>query len=161
MSTKISTINNINIIEFDNGSFDTWCVYLKRGDARRYSPKDIEYFTFFQQQGLVYGNKIIYNDFVEIYSKTTNALDTSVLTLIKKISTTYPQNAEEMEIWFTIIYAAMIAEENKANTVLKKRIKRLGMYQILIQNMAPEEAAKFSKGKSASSLDIIMQIAGF
>ena len=66
-----------------------------------------------------------------------------------------------MEIWFTIIYAAMIAEENKANAILKKRIKRLGMYQVLIQNMKPEEAAQFSRGKSASSLNILMNIAGF
>lgn len=161
MPMLISIINDINIVEFDNGSFDSWCVYLKRGNNKRYSPKDIEYFTFFQQQGLVYGNKNVYNDFVEIYKRTNNELDPNVLKFIKEISASYTHNAEEMEIWFTIIYAAMIAEENKANAILKKRIKRLGMYQVLIQNMKPEEAAQFSRGKSASSLNILMNIAGF
>jgi len=55
----------------------------------------------------------------------------------------------------------MIAEENKASAVLKKRIKRLGMYQVLIQNMDPNVAANYSKGKKFAELSPLMQSYGF
>ena len=41
---------------------------------------------------------------------------------------------------------AMIAEENKANTKLGKKIKRLGVHQILIENITPNISANYSKG---------------
>ncbi len=44
-----------------------------------------------------------------------------------------------MEIWFNVLYAGMVAEENKENAVLKKRIKRLGMHQVLIDGLEPEK----------------------
>jgi hypothetical protein len=73
----------------------------------------------------------------------------------------YSNHVEEADIWFTVIYAGMIAEENKANAVLKKRIKRLGMYQLMIQNINPEVAANFSKGKNWRELDVLMKQYGF
>ena len=63
--------------------------------------------------------------------------------------------------WFTVIYAAMVAEENKAYTILKKRIKRLGMYQLLVLRWSIEEATTFSKGKKWKELDSIMTGFGF
>ena len=41
---------------------------------------------------------------------------------------------------------AIIPEENKAHTKLGKRIKRLGVHQILIENMNPNENTNYSKG---------------
>jgi hypothetical protein len=55
----------------------------------------------------------------------------------------------------------MIAEENKKNAILKKRIKRLGIYQVLIEGMKPEVAAVFSKGKKWRELDKTMLERGF
>ena len=55
----------------------------------------------------------------------------------------------------------MVAEENKLNTKLGKRIKRLGIYQILIENSSPETAAVFSKGKKWKELDDLMKTKGF
>jgi hypothetical protein len=55
----------------------------------------------------------------------------------------------------------MIAEENKENAILGKRIKRLGMHQVLIENMKPEEAAVFSKGKKWKELHRLMKKRGF
>ena len=66
-----------------------------------------------------------------------------------------------MEIWLNVLYAGMIAEENKKNAILKKRIKRLGMYQVLIEQMPPEQAAVFSKGKKWKELDQLMATKGF
>ena len=57
--------------------------------------------------------------------------------------------------------AGMIAEENKVNMILKKRIKRLGVYQVLMDNFPPSEAANFSKGKGWRELDSIMKAKGF
>ena len=68
---------------------------------------------------------------------------------------------EEADTWFTIIYAGMIAEENKANTILKKRIKRLGMHQLLLENYKAEDAANFSRNKKWKELDAIMKQKGF
>ena len=55
----------------------------------------------------------------------------------------------------------MIAERNKRYTVLKERIKRLGMYQILVLDYSSGDAANFSKGKKAKDLDVICKGYGF
>ena len=66
-----------------------------------------------------------------------------------------------MAINFTVVYAGMIAERNKRYAILKERIKRLGMYQILMLSYKAEEAANFSKGKKAKELDLICKEYGF
>ena len=55
----------------------------------------------------------------------------------------------------------MIAERNKRYAVLRERIKRLGMYQILILKYTSGDAANFSKGKKAKDLDKICKDYGF
>lgn len=103
----------------------------------------------------------MYDDFVKIYTPTTSVTNSNALNLITEISDTYENDVVEMDVWLTVIYGGMIAEENKANAVLKKRIKRLGMYQVLIQGMEPSIAAHFSKGKKWRELDALMKENGF
>ena len=55
----------------------------------------------------------------------------------------------------------MVAERNKKFAILKEKIKRLGMYQILILNYKAEIAANFSKGKKAKDLNILCKSYGF
>lgn len=45
----------------------------------------------------------------------------------------------------------MVAEENKKYSVLGKRIKRLGIYQVLMDEkpLCATQAANFSRGKKA------------
>jgi hypothetical protein len=150
-----------NLVEFDWGSFDEWCIFLTRPDKPRYAPKDTEYFTILKNMGNRFGHAKIYNDFISYYNQTTKDIDNTILDLITTLSNDYENKAEEMDIWLTVIYAGMIAEENKANTVLKKRIKRLGMHQVLLDNFAPEQAANFSKGKKWQELDKLMKEKGF
>jgi hypothetical protein len=83
------------------------------------------------------------------------------LNLTGTLAAKYGEDAEEIEIWLTVIYAGMIAEENKAHAVLGKRIKRLGMYQVLIEKLSPDYAANFSKGKKWRELDAVMKGKGF
>lgn len=157
----INTINQKHTVEFSQGKFDNWCVYLKSENKYRYAPIDEEYFIFFKNMAIKYGATRVYNDFVEIYNATTATHDQAVINMIKKISNSYSTDAENVEIWFSVIYGGMIAEENKANMILKKRIKRLGMHQTLIENYKPGIAAKFSLGKTWKELNKLMKERGF
>jgi hypothetical protein len=161
MPTFIKNIRQRNLVEFDKGSFDVWCVYLTMHDQPRYAPKDVEYFTILKELGNRHGHQKIYDDFVKFYIPTSKTIDAQTLDLITQITNDYNKDAEEMDIWFTVIYAAMVAEENKAKTALGKRIKRLGMHQLLIENKKPAYAAGFSKGKKVGDLKIIMAAGNF
>ena len=60
---------------------------------------------------------------------------------------------QTLELIYSILYMGMIAEENKENTILGKRIKRLGMYQTLIENVPAEISANYSRGMKWHELD--------
>ena len=128
----------------------------------RNAPRDNTYFTELHRIAQKYPNDKVYTDFVRIYDWTTSKIESNVLSLIDEIVETY--NDEDkiiIEQWFSVIYGGMIAEENKTNAVLKKRIKRLGMYQVLIQNINPNIAANYSKGKKIAELSPLMLSYGF
>lgn len=161
MPQLVKKVRDKHLVEFDKGSFDNWCVFLTRSGEQRYAPKDLEYFTFLAQAGNRYGHQRLYDDFVCIYNHTDNVVNLHTLRLITALTNFYAESYEELDIWFSVIYAGMIAEENKQNAILKKRIKRLGMYQLLIQNHQPELAANFSKEKKWKDLDVLMKQYGF
>lgn len=148
------------VIEFDTGSFDDWCIFLTRPGFKRYAPRDTEYFSFLKQAGTKQGVAKVYNDFVQFYQLTSNQPNENILSIIEKISWQYEQPAET-EMWFVVIYAGMIAEENKKNSKLGKRVKRLGLHQLLLENFSPESAASFSKNKKWQDLDKLMKSKGF
>ncbi len=161
MPRKICTFSNGGLLEFDTGRFDSWCVYVTLQKGERFAPSDIYYFTRMKELGKIYGSQKIYDDFVVIFNRTTSQIKSSVLRIIAELSRFYEQDAPEIEMWFAVLYAGMVAEENKENAILKKRIKRLGMHQLLIDKISPEEAASFSKGKNWKALDVIMRAKGF
>lgn len=161
MATLVKTISDGSIIEFDIGSFDEWCVYLIPNGEIKFAPKDVQYFTALRDFGKKYSRKKIYDDFVKIYDATSYAINKEVLDKITEIASSYGDDKIIMDIWFTVIYAGMVAEENKKNAILKKRVKRLGMYQVLIENQSPDFAANFSKGKKWRELDALMKKYGF
>jgi hypothetical protein len=160
MEQLIKVFRDKSFIKFDKGKFDNWCVYLYRPGIGIYAPGDIEYFNFFRNASLLLTPEIVYYDFVEIYSKTNQAIEQSTLSLIEITAQKYPDK-KITEIWFTVIYSGMVAEENKENAILKKRIKRLAMHQVLIENFNPEIASKYSIGKSWQELDKECQSRGF
>ena len=161
MPRKIYQFSNGGSIEFDKGNFDNWCVYVTKPNGERFAPTDTRYFSRLEKLGKLYGHDKIYDDFVVIYNRTTKRIEPDIFKLITSLSSFYNKDALELEIWFIVLYAGMVAEENKENTILKKRIKRLGMYQLLIDRISPEEAATFSKGKKWQELDKIMKSKGF
>ncbi|WP_435406624.1 DUF7004 family protein [Pedobacter aquatilis] len=119
------------------------------------------YFGRLNQLGEKYAHQKIYNDFVKFYSLTDKNISQVILRLIDAIAKEYAEDELEINIWFTVIYAGMIAEENKAHAILKKRIKRLGMHQVFVQHLTPVYAANFSKGKKWKELDLFMKESGF
>lgn len=161
MARFLCTTREHITIEFDKGRIDDWCVYITYPDGRKVAPTDLQYFSRLQKLALIHSPVVIYNHFVLAYELTTSTADMSVVNLIKQISDFYAQDAGEIELWFLILYAGMVAEENKKNAILKKRIKRLGLHQLLLLNYSPQEAAVFSKGKKHFELDAEMRKLGF
>lgn len=162
MASLIKDLKNNRKVIFDAGKFDDWCVYVVEEDGSRKAPFDVDYFTDLKILSTQYTGNKVYDDFVTIYSLTTKSIDANVIIAIDKIVSTY--NLEHqviIEQWFTVLYAGMIAEENKQFAILKKRVKRLGMHQVLIENLSPSIAANFSKGKKWRELDAIMRPKGF
>ncbi|HKI90151.1 MAG TPA: hypothetical protein VKA38_14070 [Draconibacterium sp.] len=161
MPQKLNQFSNGGSIEFDKGSFDEWCVYITKPNGERIAPSDVQYFSRLKKLGNKYGAQKIHDDFVVIYNRTTAKPNPDVFRLISILSKFYDTDVLEMEIWFNVLYAGMIAEENKEKAILKKRVKRLGIHQVLIDGIEPEVAAGFSKGIKWQQLDRLMKAKGF
>jgi hypothetical protein len=161
MPQKLNTLSNGGFIEFDSGCFDGWCVFVTMPGKQRFAPTDVQYFSRLKVISENFGPQKVYDDFVVIFNRTTKNVDSKVFELITILSRFYNTDAMEIELWLNVIYAGMIAEENKENAILKKRIKRLGIHQVLIDGFTPEEAAVFSKGKKWKELDELMRLKGF
>lgn len=150
-----------SVLEYDRGAFDDWCVYLTRPNMARHAPKDYQYFKRLTEYAAKYGNNQLYNDFIQIYNATTKVVDDSVFKLIDMLSAKYGNEETDIAIDFSIIYMGMVAEENKAYTKLGKRVKRLGIHQVLIDGLEYETAANFSRGKKWKELDNECKQRGF
>lgn len=158
---RVASFPDGSFLEYDQGRFDNWCVYLTRPAVPRCAPRDFQYFRRLSEMSVIYGARTLYDDFVMIYERTTNHIDQSILSLIWCLCAKYGEHSIDMAIDFTIIYMGMVAEENKANSKLGKRIKRLGVHQVLLENIDYDVAANFSRGKKWNELDDICAQRGF
>ena len=150
-----------SVIEYDNGSFDEWCVYLVKENGERHAFRDIEYFNLLEQFGLIYGQEKVYNDFVDIYNNSSTSISDITINKISKLAKEYENNENKAFVLFVVLHATMVAEENKENTKLGKRIKRLGVHQVLIDNIKPKIASGFSRGMKWGEIDRICTEKGF
>lgn len=162
MEKLVKRLANNRKVIFDTGKFDNWCVYVVESNGNKKAPFDETYFSELKILSKKYLLNKVYDDFVKIYRNTTKEIDQRVILRIDAIVNTYhDEDKIVVEQWMAVLYAGMIAEENKEFARLKKRIKRLGMHQVLILNMPVNEAAKFSTGKKWRDLDAIMKTLGF
>lgn len=161
MARLIQTFADGSKLEFDQGKFDEWCIFYTSADQSRYAPHDVEYFQDLKEMGKKYSGNLIYDDFTEVFQQTTSALNNDTLRFIKKLSQKYKPDQLRLEKLFTILYAGMLAEENKANKKLGKRIKHLGVYQVLIDELPIHTAANYSRGKNWRLLDETCKNLGF
>ena len=154
-----------SFLKFGHGNFDDWCVFLTRKtdniNVEDFKPRDWQYFKKLQHYASIYGDDLLYKDFVAIYDATSKNISSDVFDKIKCLSKKYVGNELNISIIFSILYMGMIAEENKKGTHLGKRIKRLGMHQILKENVNYKEAANFSRNKRWQYLDKICKNKGF
>ncbi len=161
MARLIKRFHDGSLLEYGRGAFDDWCIYLTQPAILRYAPKDVDYFVDVARYAQRHSSLIVYRHFIAVYERTDQAIQKPVLELIEQLSKNYGLDAGAVEITFTILYAGMVAEQNKKHTRLGKRVKRLGVHQILMENMSPEQAAHFSKGKSWHAIAAECQKRGF
>lgn len=161
MGNIIKTFDDSSFLEYDYGSFDQWCVYLTVPGKKRTPPRDTEYFDFLKRLAEAYTTQKVYDDYIQIYNLTGKEVSQSVLTQITNIASSYGADKNNVDIIFTILYLAMIAEENKANTKLGKRIKRLGIFKLLFENSPVSHAANFMRGMNWRDIDVLCKERGF
>lgn len=161
MSRKIKDFENGIKLYYDYGCFDDWCVHIIDKENKIYRPKDKVVFNRLLKYASKYGTDSIYEDFTKIYNLTSKNLSNDVIELISKESKKYTEDEIGVSVLFTLLYACMVAEENKKDTKLGKRIKMLGVHQLLKDKMSCEEAANFSKRKNSRLLKYICESKGF
>lgn len=158
---RLKEFSDGSFIEFGEGRFDPWCVYLTRPAIARHAPRDVWYFGELKRIGASFGEQRLYSDFVQIYEYTGPRVNQNMWPGISRLSQFYGADALTVDIILSVIYAGMVSEERKERAILKKRVKRLGVYQTLILGFEPELAANFSRGKGWRELDKICSDAGF
>ena len=76
----VKTFSDGSYLEYAEGSFDNWCVYMVNPARNfRQPPRDVHYFGFLQKQSQTFGSEKIYTDFVSIYNLTQKEVEQSVL----------------------------------------------------------------------------------
>ena len=161
MRKTISKFSDGTELFFADGSFDEWCVYITTPSGSEVSPTDNQYFAALSEFLEVRPAGSIYEDFISIYEKTNKLPELKELELISKVSKEYGTYSLKAEKVFTTLYATMIAENNKANTKLGKRIKRLGVHKVLLENEPVESAANFMRGMKWTEIDKLCKARGF
>lgn len=161
MGQLIKSFSDGSYLEYDRGSFDDWCVYLTKNNGIRKPPRDMDYFCQLKELAGNYGVEQVYSDYVRVYNHTNRSVEKTVLDEISEIASRYGHDALEVDVIFSILYMAMIAEERKKNTRLGKRIKRLGIYVLLVENRTVSEAANFMRGMGWRDIDVLCRERGF
>lgn len=145
MGQCIRKFSDGSSLEYDNGSFDCWCVYIIKPDGSRIPPTDVVCFSLLKRLSKKFEPKMLYDDYVAVYDLIGQSVDDSVLGKIADISVKYGADSLRMEKLLSTLYLTTMAEENKEGTMLGKRIKRLGVYSALIENKSAEYAANFTR----------------
>ena len=135
--------SNISV-KFTRGKIDNWLVVVQHPVYPK-APTDTWYFTKLVELQENHPQFNVYEDFVTIWTETDRHVENHVLDIIEQLSAKYDYPTDA-ELIFLILYATMIAEENRAGTMLGSRIKRLGVHMLFFEGMTPEEAANASRG---------------
>ena len=146
MGRIIKRFSDGSFLEYDWGNFDGWCVYHTDPNGIRKAPRDMDCFLELQSLSRRYGAGRMYKDFAQIYDMTEKEINRDVLDNICWLAGSYGKNSLRVDTVFSILYMAMVAEERKAGTRLGKRIKRLGVHQLLMEHKSPYDSANFTRG---------------
>lgn len=136
---KQAVLKDGSIVYFAKGRFDNFFVKIERPDGSFYSPKDCESFSDL----LNIPEEVATHEQIWYYLL---GVSSSITRYSRVYDYRFPVKFKDYEYLLAYFVAAMIAEENIATTRLGKRIKLLGLHQVLIEGMRIEDAADFSKG---------------
>lgn len=150
-----------SFLEYDEGKFDKWCVYYTDSEGDRNPPRDIDYFNQLRELSSKYGVDRIYGDFVKVYDFTGKKVTDDGFNQISNIASKYGADALEVDVLFSILYMAMVAEECKQNTRLGRRIKRLGIHKLLVEEENVYQAANFMRGMGWRDIARMCEERGF
>lgn len=155
-------LDNGQKIYFDYGTFDEWCVYVE-DDGCRYTPKDVEYFKDLYALGQAYTFDKVYNSFCRVYDGVRrcgwNIINrANCIGICTEVASQYSEHTQYL---WVILFMTMLAEEMKAHTILGKRIKRLAIHKILLEQQPIEATAYGMVGRRWYKLDAEMQERGF
>ena len=160
----IQKFDDGSALHYKQGQFDEWCVSYEYAKGYFYAPRDEKYFQVLKNTAEKYGYDRVYQDFVHIYDKTGDKIEQSVLDEIESIAKSYTDHFGQrldIQLMFVILYAAMVAEENKEKTKLGKRVKRHGVCLLLFEHKTPKEAANFDKGRNWREIAEMCEKYGF
>lgn len=157
----VKRFSNGAFLDYGVGNFDDKCVFLTTPDGKCKPPKDEEYFCDLKTYADKYGVDRIYGDYLCVYDMVHKDVEEESLQRISAISSTYAEDAINIDIMFSILYMAMIAEECKLYTKLGKRIKRLGIHMLLFENKTVSEAANCMRGMNWRDIDVLCKQRGF
>lgn len=162
MGRRIKNFPGGAFLEFDRGGFDEWCVYWVQPGQARKALRDEEYFEQMIALAEKYGREKLYQDYLKVYKYTGKNLDMKVLRAITGLAKwEYGQDALRADYLLTVLYAGMIAEENKKYTKLGKRVKRLGVYGILMEGQSAQTAANLTRGMDHEQIQTMCEARGF
>lgn len=152
------TTNTGYKIYFDSGKFDDWCVYYINTEDKKFVPLDKHYFQWILDLSKKYGVEQVYNDFLKVYEAADEVFDEDdCLSLCEEVDKNYEEGTTH---WWVIFYMTMVAECKKENAILKKRIKHLGVYNVLFDGYDIDYVTKYMKGKGWRDLDALMKERG-
>jgi hypothetical protein len=148
-------------LEFDMGNFDEWCVWERRSDGSKFAPRDVDYFRKLLNYGETFGHTKVYSDFVAVYDVAGREVTNEAQKVVKARAYEYQTLKEDAEKTFMILLMSMIAENRKRNTRLGKRIKRLGVHDLLLVSRNVMHAANFMRGMKWHEIDCLCREYGF
>ena len=101
-----------------------------------------------------YGVERVYNDFNFVYDNVWIGVSSEVANnVVRLVDKNYKEHTQQ---WWSIFFMTMLAEEFKENAILGKRIKHLGVYNVLIDEWAVKYVVTYMRGKSWEELDELM-----
>lgn len=96
----------------------------------------------------------MWSDFCFIYDIVdNNETEEQVLNLIYSIDMHYN---DDTILWWLIFYMTMLAECKKKHTILKKRIKKLGVYNIFFDEYDIDYIIQYMRGMKWQELNELM-----
>lgn len=143
-------------LAYTRGQFDNWRVTFmtKEGKAME-SPRDTYFFDYYLSLATPQvSTKKIFNALKHLSRHIRKDSPTEFEYLREEVVSVANQLLIPSEHHLRFekatmsLLAAMLSEEKKKFTKLGKKLKILGLYQVLVQGMAPEKAANWSRGKA-------------